>query len=74
VSDGVKAVGLDNMLFRSKAGEAEEAWRYECVGDDYKSNKVKTNELNSDSETENNKKINSDIIRGNFGPYLAFND
>lgn len=25
------------MLFRSRAGEAEEAWRYECIAEDYKS-------------------------------------
>ena len=27
-----------------------------------------------DEETLSNKQINTDIIRGSFGPYLAFND
>ena len=57
VPDNVKAVGLDDKIFRSRAGEAEEAWRYEQVGQEWK-----------DSDDV---KINSDIIRGSFGPYLA---
>jgi hypothetical protein len=61
------------MLFRSRAGEAEEAFRYECIAEDYKSDKSKTTNI-EDSETISNKKINTDIIRGSFGPYLAFND
>lgn len=73
VPDNVKLVGIDNLKFRSRAGEAEEAWRYECVGDDYKSEYSKKNN-EEDSETQSNKKINTDIIRGSFGPYLAFND
>jgi hypothetical protein len=64
---------MDELLFRSKAGNAEEAWRYECVSEDYKSEKAKRVEI-VDDETINNKKINTDIIRGNFSPYLAFND
>nr|DAJ95468.1 MAG TPA: hypothetical protein [Caudoviricetes sp.] len=43
-------VGIDNLKFRSRAGEAEEAWRYECVGDDYKSEYSKKNN-EEDSET-----------------------
>ena len=73
VSDNVKCVGIDNMLFRSRAGEAEEAFRYECIAEDYKSDKSKTTD-SEDAETISNKKINTDIIRGSFGPYLAFND
>ena len=73
VPDGVQCVGMDELLFRSKAGNAEEAWRYECVSEDYKSEKAKRIEI-VDDETINNKKINTDIIRGNFSPYLAFND
>jgi hypothetical protein len=42
VPDNVKCIGIDNMLFRSRAGEAEEAWRYECVAEDYKSDKTKS--------------------------------
>ena len=61
------------MIFRSRAGEAEEAWRYECVAEDYKSEYSKNNDI-EDSKTISNKKINTDIIRGSFGPYLAFND
>ena len=57
VPDNVKCVGINDLIFRSRAGEAEEAWRYEYVGKEY-----------DDSEDQVN---NSDIIRGSFGPYLA---
>jgi hypothetical protein len=50
VPDNVKLVGIDNLKFRSRAGEAEEAWRYECVGDDYKSEYSKKNN-EEDSKT-----------------------
>jgi hypothetical protein len=73
VPDNVKCVGIDEMLFRSRAGEAEEAWRYECIAEDFKSDKSKSTG-EEDEETQSNKKINTDIIRGSFGPYLAFND
>ena len=73
VPDNTKLVGIDDLKFRSRAGEAEEAFRYECVGDDYKSDYTKSSGTEDDTTT-NNKKINSDIIRGSFGPYLAFND
>ena len=73
VPDDVTLTGIDNLKFRSRAGVAEEAWRYECVGDDYKSEYSKNNVV-EDEETISNKEINSDIIRGSFGPYLAFND
>ena len=73
VPDNTKCVGLDNLKFRSRAGEAEEAWRYECVGDDYKSDYSKNNS-DEDSETISNKKINSDIVRGSYGAYLAVNN
>lgn len=61
VPDSTKCVGIDNLKFRSSAGLTEEAYSYEFIGDSYE----------TDSE---NKKICSDIVRGNFGPYLAFND
>ena len=73
VPDDVTLTGIDNMKFRSRAGFAEEAWRYECVGDDYKSDYTK-NYNAEDEETLSNKQINTDIIRGSFGPYLAFDD
>lgn len=57
VPDNVKAIGLDDKIFRSRAGEAEEAWRYEQIGQEW--------------EDSDDVKINSDIIRGSFGPYLA---
>lgn len=60
VPDNAKCLGIDNTLFKARAGEAEEAWRYSCVGTDTK-----------DEESEA-KKINTDIIRGSYGPYLAF--
>ena len=49
VPDNIKCTGIDNIIFRSRAGEAEEAWRYEFIGE----------EIIDDVE---NKKINSDII------------
>ena len=73
VPDDVTLTGIDDMKFRSRAGTAEEAWRYECVGDDYKSDYTKSSQT-EDEETLSNKQINSDIVRGSFGPYLAFND
>lgn len=72
VQDNIKMVGIDDYKFRSRAGEAEESWRYECIGDDYKSEKIRNFNTNSeDKETISNKKINTDIIRGSFGPYLG---
>lgn len=59
VPDNVKCVGIENQLFRSRAGEAEEAWRYEFVGKKFDDNKDIVE--------------NSDIIRGSFGAYLACN-
>lgn len=70
VPDDVKCVGLNDYKFRSRAGMAEEAFRYECIGDDYKSEYSKHN-ADEDSETTSNKKINADIVRGSFGAYLG---
>lgn len=60
VPDNITCTGIDNILFRSRAGEAEEAWRYKCIGE----------EITNVSE-DNYQKINSDIVRGSFGPYLG---
>ena len=57
IPDNTKLIGIDSYKFRSRAGEAEEAFRYEQVGQEY--------------TTSDDIKINSDIIRGSFGPYLA---
>lgn len=57
VPDDTKLIGIDSYKFRSRAGEAGEAFRYEQVGQEY--------------TTSDDIKINSDIIRGSFGPYLA---
>lgn len=65
--------GVDDYIFRSRAGEAEEAWRYECVGNDYKSDYSKYNS-DEDSETQSNKRVNTDIVRGSYGPYLGITD
>ena len=73
VPDDCPVAGIGDLKFRARAGNAEEPWRYECIGDDYKSEHSKKN-ADEDEETRNNKTINSDIIRGSFGPYLAFND
>lgn len=71
VPEDVKCVGLDNLKFRSRAGYAEEAWRYESVGDEYKSERDKRNNSESDDETISNKQANSDIVRGVYGAYLG---
>lgn len=58
IPDNTKATGINQTMFRSRAGSAEEAYKFEFVGTEYK-----------DSGT---KRIDADIIRGSFGPYLAF--
>ena len=60
----VTLTGIDKLKFRSRAGSAEEAWRYETVGGEYEGR------WNDYQE----KTINTDIVRGSFGAYLAFND
>ena len=71
VPEDVKCVGLDNLKFRSRAGYAEEAWQYESVGDEYKTENDKNNKSEADEETISNKQINSDIVRGIYGAYLG---
>jgi hypothetical protein len=60
VPDNAKCVGNDNTLFKARAGEAEEAFRFLTVGE------------NMEGEESDAKKINTDIIRGSFSPYLSF--
>ena len=36
VPDSVSCLGIDMHIFRSRAGWPEEAWRYECIGNNYK--------------------------------------
>lgn len=71
VPEDVKCVGLDNLKFRSRAGYAEEAWRYESVGDEYKTQNDRNNKSETDEETISNKQTNSDIVRGIYGAYLG---
>lgn len=71
VPEDVKCVGLDNLKFRSRAGYAEEAWQYESVGDEYKTENDKNNKSEADEETISSKQINSDIVRGIYGAYLG---
>lgn len=59
VPDNTKAIGIEDILYRSRAGAAEEAWRYESVGTEYK-------EMSE-------KRENTDIVRGSFSAYLATN-
>lgn len=63
IPENVKAIGLSDYIFRSRAGEAEEAWRFETIGENI--------EVNQDLNLEKN---NTDIIRGIYGSYLAFDD
>lgn len=60
VPDNVKLLGLESNKYRSRAGDAEEAFRYEQVGTKF--------------DSSQDQKINSDIIRGSFGPYLGISD
>lgn len=71
VPEDIKCVGLDNLKFRSRAGYAEEAWRYESVGDEYKTQNDRNNKSETDEETISNKQTNSDIVRGIYGAYLG---
>lgn len=71
VPEDVKCVGLDNLKFRSRAGYAEEAWQYESVSDEYKTENDKNNKSETDEETISNKQTNSDIVRGIYGAYLG---
>lgn len=71
VPDNTKLITVGNRKFRSRAGEAEEPWKFEYVGLEYLNAPKKKNE--KDSEI-NNMQINSDIIRGSFGPYLGVAD
>lgn len=71
VPEDIKCVGLDNLKFRSRAGYAEEAWQYESVGDEYKTENDKNNKSEVDEETISSKQINSDIVRGIYGAYLG---
>ena len=76
VADGVKAACVDGLIFRSKAGEAEEAFRYEQVGIKFKDETMDINTHKKEEKVDkvSFKKINSDIIRGLYGAYLAFNN
>lgn len=67
LTDNQKVVAIDDNLYRGRAGEAEEAWRCIPVSNDHLKNK------GDEWASENNegKKINSDYVRGSFGPYLA---
>ena len=70
VPDGIRAVGLSGKIYRSKAGSDKEAWTYEDVGITFKDDLSDADDLILEVKAED-KKINTDVIRGNFGPYLA---
>jgi hypothetical protein len=48
---------IGSKKYRARAGYPEEAYKYEFIGNSYE-----------DSE---NKRDNSDIVRGNFGSYVG---
>ena len=60
VPDNIVCTGIEDIIFRSRAGEAEEAWRYKCVAEEITS-----------TSGDDYQKINTDIVRGSFGPYLG---
>lgn len=84
VPDDTPLITVNGIKFRSRAGWAEEAFRFESIGEDYKSESDKTasdndgdSEVISNGESEetmDNRKINSEIVRGSFGAYLAYGD
>lgn len=69
LTDNQKTAAIGETLYHARAGEAEEAWKYESIATDHLIDKK--DEYNS-VNTEH-RKINSDIVRGSFGPYLAIN-
>lgn len=56
VPDDMPLVCIETEKYRSRAGFAEEAWHYESVGEE---------------RDGDDKKINTDILRGSYGPYIA---
>ena len=60
VPDNISCIGIENTLFRSRAGETEEAWRYRYVAEEITS-----------TSGDGYQKINTDIVRGSFSPYLG---
>lgn len=84
VPDETPLVTIDDVKFRSRAGWAEEAFRFEYIGQDFKTDEDKRSYDNDDDsqvvsngeseETMDNRKINSEIIRGSFGAYLGYSD
>ena len=68
VPDSIKAVGLSDKIYRSRAGYKEEAWKFETVGLKFDDELDESDVLQIASKE---KIKNTDIIRGEFGPYLA---
>ena len=74
VDDGVACVTIGSKKFRGKAGNADEAWRYECIGTDYQSELTSSSDDDDDDDNDDTpsyKETNSDIVRGIYGPYLG---
>jgi hypothetical protein len=59
VPDGCPIKVIEESQYRARAGYPEEAYKYEFQGIEYK-----------DSE---NKRDNSDIVRGNYGSFVGMN-
>lgn len=89
VPDDTACVTIGGTKFRSKAGNSSEAWRYECIGDDWKQDSSYNSDEDSDNEQSadttslsndqitqqvSDKEINSDIVRGSYGPYIGMVD
>lgn len=67
LTDNQKTVAIDDIIFRGRAGEAEEAWKVTPVSNHHlKDRSNEYNVVNMDNRT-----INSDYVRGIYGPYLA---
>lgn len=70
MEDDKKIGAIGNLFFRARAGEAEEAWKYQAVSKHH----LKDTSFEYAKENDEGRQINSDIIRGSFGSFLAFNN
>lgn len=68
IQDSQKVGAVEDILFKARAGEAEEVFRYSAISSEH----LKNSKDEYAPENLSNIKANSDIIRGSFGPYLGF--
>lgn len=72
VPDSAACIAIGSSLFRSKAGNSSEAWRYVSIGTDFTKESSTSSYQSTDEDYEPSyKQTNSDIVRGSYGPYLG---